>query len=138
MRSLVLALALAACASATSPADDLAPLGVTLACNAEEDYLLHADGRREGEPGQTLFPVAVTLPAAGAAGTFCIATGCEPARIERVALSRTPEWAARVWTGDIDRGVVTVSDARTNFVLTNPEDDGAVRVWAGSCAPAGS
>ncbi len=143
MRLLLLALALAACASPTphtaETAPGLAALGVTLSCNAEEDHVIDAQGRAFDEDGQLTLPVAITLPAFSDAGRFCMAAGCGPAVITRVPLSRTPNWAARITTdGGADRGVITVSDDRSSFELTDPDESGRVRVWTGSCAPSGS
>lgn len=136
IRPLAIALFLSACA-AVPPAAELPPLGVALACNAEVDFDIDAYGRRTDD-GQLSLPVALTLPAGDAPGSFCMATGCEPATVTRVALSRTPDWAARIDTDGVDRGVVTLSPDRSRFEFTQPTDAGGVQVWTGPCAPAGS
>lgn len=135
MRSLLLALGLAACAASPPPATDLPPLGTALVCNADTDAEVSAAGARTDD-GQLSVPLALTLPAGEGPGELCIATGCYEAAVMRTPLSRTRDWAARIESAS--DGVVTVSDDRRRFEFSQARADGAAIVWSGTCAPAGS
>lgn len=138
MRALVLALLVAACASA-APSDELAPLGVALSCNAETEEICTENGCRPAEAGIAIAtPVSISLPADTGPARFCIATGCSDARVVRVPLSRTPDWAARIEPEDGMAGIVTVSDDRRSFEYAHTSGAGVSTRWKGACAPAGS
>ncbi|MET0183293.1 MAG: hypothetical protein ABW199_10440 [Caulobacterales bacterium] len=138
MRSLLLVLFIAACASAV-PSGELPPLGVALSCNAEREEVCGAGGCQPADASvPVLTPVSISLPAGDGGAEVCVATGCSDARVTRVPLSRTPDWAARLEPEAGMAGVVTVSNDRRRFEYTHAGENGAVSRWSGACEAARS
>lgn len=83
-------------------------------------------------------PISLSVPAQGTAGRFCMATGCEAARIEP-APTRSPGWQARVITQDRSEmnAELEIAPDRSSFRLRRADASG-VREWTGACNAAGS
>ena len=128
------AVSLVCCAApaATDAQGSAPPLGVDTACNADEMIQRGADG----EETRMQLPISVFIPARGTAGEFCMATGCEPARIEPT-LTRALGWTARVITNDRSSmtAEIEISRDRSSFRLSRAEGG---EEWRGSCNAAGS
>ncbi|MBY0565420.1 MAG: hypothetical protein K2P58_14715 [Hyphomonadaceae bacterium] len=131
MRQTVLAVCVAALSACASPAGDPpAPLGVALVCSAGKFV-------RGGGAAPVPLPISLTVPATSAAGNFCMATGCEDARIEPTQ-TRALGWTALVSTNDRStmRMELEISRDRRSFRLRDTAEDGGE--WSGVCMVAGS
>jgi hypothetical protein len=139
MRHLIFALgalSLASCASptATDAQGVAAPLGVDTSCNADEMIQRGPNGAET----RMQLPISVSIPASGTAGEFCMATGCEPARIEPT-LTRALGWTARVITNERSsmNAEIEISRDRSSFRLRRASSESSDE-WSGACNAAGS
>jgi hypothetical protein len=139
MRPLILALCigvLASCAAPNASEDPglAQPLGVDTSCNADELVQRAANGAET----RMHLPISLSIPARGTAGQFCMATGCEAARIEPT-LTRALGWTARVITNDRSsmNAELQISPDRSSFRLRLADSEGSEE-WAGACNAAGS
>lgn len=135
----VLAALLAACAAPGQ--EPAAGLTDALSCNAAEARQCPASGCTAGNEGEPLLvPISVYAPASsGDTPRFCMATGCEDARLTPVA-SSGGAWRARLSTNErsnMDLDLVISADRRS-FTLTHIGEDGGADIWEGACQAAGS
>lgn len=131
--------ALAACAA---PADAPAPLlAADLSCDAASAEQCPAGGCRNGQaPEDNPTPISVSVPAnpATTLARFCIATGCEDARIER-AMLLDGMFRSRLITNERTamRMELEIAANRRTFTLVHATPQG-VSTWRGACNVAGS
>lgn len=136
---LIASLALAACAA---PAETPTPtLAADLSCDASGAERCPPGGCPTGQaPEDNPVPISILVPANAATdlARFCIATGCEDARIDRVTV-RDGVWRGVMTTNERTqmRMDMEISANRSAFTLRHATGD-AINTWRGACNVAGS
>ncbi len=132
-----LAFGLAACAAPSTEAPS-AWLGIDLSCNASEAQRCPAGGCSGQEDETWAAPISLLAPGSGGVGRFCLATGCENARVTPTQ-TRALGWTARVDTNDRTEMSMEleITRDRSAFRLRHA-DGGTLTTWSGSCQAAGS
>ena len=143
LRTLLLAAAagLVACAAFPPPEPTPAPafaLATDMSCNATDMIRCPANGCAPGEAGEPMqTPISIHVPRGGGAGTFCMATGCEDAVIERTQ-TRAPGWTAIVHTNERSNKDAELTIAHDLTFTLRDAGNLSIVTWTGACDPAGS
>jgi hypothetical protein len=143
IRALLIATAfgLAACAASTSaeaPSEPDFSLAVDMSCNADRALTCPATGCTAGQAGEEwLAPISLHVPRNGGTGSFCLATGCEDARIEPT-LTRALGWTAIVHTDERTNKDAELTIMRDGSFTLRDAGEMSISTWSGHCQAAGS
>jgi hypothetical protein len=143
IRALIVATAfgLSACAASSpagAPSEPDFSLDVDMSCNADRALTCPAGGCATGQTGEEWqAPISLHVPRNGGTGRFCLATGCEDARIEPT-LSRALGWTAIVHTDERTNKDAELTIMRDGRFTLRDAGEMSISTWEGICQAAGS